>query len=358
MSQREFHDQDQQRGRKDSRHRNGRSAALTGGFEVLQHIEVTAQVVPAQRTLVEIAQSMQPCTSFACFAYDGQGATLYLDTASMIFEHQGEKLAVVEADDKRLVGVFIWFCELRKLAEAGETKYRPKIDTVWREDLENKRAYILTSLLEAISTEGGHQGVMAVMQSLRAAAELREAMASKSQNLFEMFDKEGTHTFHVEIGNKPMVFRSGHFKVPSWKGRVKSDREVFGIKLLTAPVGAPNDAYKVGGYVVLEHLFSNTPPTNEVGAMMTDLIGLFEAEGKLEEVKAAVIAIGGVTPECMTAVEQIDNDAPGSAAEAANERAMHASVHGPSPVAQAVSADLVAHAAMVEAEINGVAIIH
>jgi len=362
MTQRRFYGEEEQQahshgcrsGRYDRRDRKGgrRQGVLTGGLDILAHAEVVTSAAPAPRTLVDIAQDMQSYTSFACFAFEGQGATLFLKNAVLIFEHCGDKLMVVEANDKRLVGVFIWFGELRKLAEAGEVKYFAKIDTKWPEDLENKRVYVLTSLLEAIAVEGGHEGVMTVIQSRREAAELREAMASRSQNLLDMFDAQGTHTIYAEIGGKPMVFRSGHFDAPSWKAKVQTMRPVFGVKLMAAPLGTPEGVYKVGTYVLLEHLFSLTPPSNQVGAMMSDLCSLFEAAGLTEQVKAKVVELGGVIPEAEPQGEAVvvDDGMVPAAAEHANACAMQAAVHGPSPVAQTALADLVVHAALVEAE--------
>lgn len=356
MSQQRNHDDEVQNGRKPRRQRQAGSA-LTGGIEVLQTLVVPQEAAPAAKTLVEVAQDMQAYTAFSAFAFEGQGATLFLDAAGLIFDHQGDSLVVVEAEDRRLIGVFIWFSELRQLAEAGRTKYIPRADTKWSEDLENKRVYIITSLLKAIEAEGGHEGVVRVIGALGEAGRIRDNIKSGSQDLLAMFDQEGTHTFFVEVGGKPLEFRSGNLSVPSWLKGKKAMRDVFGVVLRSAPLGTPNDAYKVGGYVVLEHLFSTKPPTEAVGAMMDDIIGLFEAEGKLDTAKEAVTAISGVIPGDQGEIDQ-DDDAPGAAAEAANERAMRSAVHGPSPVAGVSPPDLVAHAAMVESETNGTARIH
>ena len=283
-------------GRKARTARQNARSALTGGLEVLEAL-VVPPTHPQKKSLLDLAQGMQAFTAFAPFAHVGQGAALFLSGDGLIFEHRGDTLVVICAEDQRLVGVFIWFSELRKLAEAGKTVYHPRAETSWSEDLENKRAYVLTALLKAVEAEGGHQGVVTVIEELGHAECIRDNIKSRSQDLLTMFDQGGTHTFYVEIGGKPMEFRSGHFDVPHWSDQVKTKKEVFGIKLRAAPLGTPNSGYKVGGYVVLQHLFSKTPPTASIGAMMVDIISLFVVNGTLDEAKAAVVAIGGVIPD-------------------------------------------------------------
>lgn len=293
----------QQRSRKDRRNGQRRSGAvLTGGLEVLKDLEVVVQAAPAPRTLVEIAQGMQPYTTFACFAFEGQGATLFLKDAGLIFEHQvtdkfGEVYRVIEAQDRGLNGVFVKVPELQSYAEQGWEAYLPRAETKLPAELENCRASVITALLQAIKADGGHKGVMNIIESLRTAAKLRETMVNGSQDLLAMFDKTRINRFVVEIGGKIMVFRSGSFDAPTWKGQVKSLRQVFGVKLMEAPAGAPDNAYKVGTYVLLEHLFCTKPPSSEVGALMRDLRGLFEAAGLTDKVKAKVIELGGTIPE-------------------------------------------------------------
>lgn len=261
-------------------------------MEVLE----TLVVAKTPQTLLDFAQDLQSMTSFAPFAIAGMGATLFLADAGLIFEHKVETLVVTKAEDQRLIGVFIYFDELQRLAERGVTVYRPRADSKLSDDLENKRAYVLTALLQTIEAEGGHEGVMTVINGLNEAASIRENVKSGSQDLLAMFDQTGAHTFFTEIGGKPMEFRSGHFSVWGWKRQVKVCYEAFGLILRSAPLGTPNGAYKVGDYVRLEQLFSRTSPNTAVGALMADVIGLFASAGTLDEAKAAVVSIGGVIP--------------------------------------------------------------
>lgn len=348
-----------------------RAALLATASDVKNDEQSPSATLASIGDVAEIMQSKTKYSDFVVAGCNGGNPTLFLEDVIFAYvivkDDHFAKVMKTENSDVR-VGDFVYINEVRRLSEEGKTRYYPRVDRNF--DLENRRAEILRILLESIAKEGGNDAVLRAFDEDQARREV-EVFAEKiredikkgtlESDPMKLFDDRKARQFGFIIDGKPMVMRSGYISI----GYRKHKREVYCLRLTDAPLGT-SGAYPVEVYLHIGYIFSETPPSVEVAAFSAAIASLF-GEDQLEEAKQLAEnfieideALAQPPATGNVAVDQVDDDAPGAAAEAANERAMRAAVHGPSPVAKVAPPDLVAHAAMVEGEAktNGTAIIH
>ena len=263
------------------------------------------EVIP-RPTILEVAQELQAKTKFTDFVIAGNGATLFF--GGVIFGYiieereRGEVrfFKVLRSDNPKLPeGFTLSTVEVSRLASRDVVeRYLPRGDCA-NPVLENQRAVMINTLLDAIADSGGNGAVLQAIDAAARQATLqyeREARAGKIRHdinsgqllsdPLKMFNVEEVSTFGFVIGDKPMVFRSGMRPVDK-----KGEYLVHCVWVLSAPFGTSGE-YREGSFLQLRHLFDAEHPHPSVSALAEAIRALFTEEQMTEAKRLVKLFVG------------------------------------------------------------------
>ncbi len=252
--------------------------------------------VTPKPTMLKVAQELQSKTKFTDFVIAGNRATLFF--GGVIFGYIVEErergevrfFKVLRSDNPKLPeGFTLSTVEISRLASRDVVeRYLPRGDCA-NPVLENQRAMMINTLLDAIADSGGNGAVLQAIDAAARHATLqyeREARAGKikhdinsgelSSDPLKMFNVEEVGTFGFIIGDKPVVFRSGMRPVDK-----KGEYLVHCVWVLSAPFGTSRE-YREGSFLQLRHLFDAEHPHPSVSALAEAVRALFTEEQTTE----------------------------------------------------------------------------
>ncbi len=144
-------------------------------------------------------------------------------------------------------GFYVSVDSLAQLAE-GQQQYRPRAGgDPWAE---NNRAELFGYLLELIKNEGGHQAFRHMVMAEKIRVSIKQG--NLSTDITKLFTPNRTLRVGIDTGEHILVIESGYQLIGGFGKHDATDRFVF--RLVDAPLGVPQNLFKVGTYVLAADL--------------------------------------------------------------------------------------------------------